>query len=69
MEIFVTGAAHGPQAQCARARFLQRFYFAQANERGELVAITCNRVRGGGPGGSLLPNWSAILALVRAYFP
>jgi LCP family protein required for cell wall assembly len=24
---------------------------------------------GGGPGGSLLPNWGAILALVRQYFP
>ncbi len=24
---------------------------------------------GGGPGGSLMPNWSAILALVRQYFP
>jgi anionic cell wall polymer biosynthesis LytR-Cps2A-Psr (LCP) family protein len=33
------------------------------------MVMTPPLIHGGGPGGSLLPNWSAILALVRVYFP
>ena len=33
------------------------------------IVMTPPLIHGGGPGGSLLPNWPAILSLVRTYFP